>query len=296
MLIIEIITIVAFTKLTVGQEIQIQIPEVSHKTDLIIGGVDARISDFPFMASLQIRHQHFCGATILSPQWLLTAAHCVENPKVKMSNIIHAVAGVSDCMDKGFNRQIRVVESRHVHGGFWQTILTNDIALLKVVRPFQFNANVRPVTLATRESNHHRELSKVHEECIVVGWGMNGNFVRSTLCPLRMTVIALLSLDDCRRVVLRLGVVYQIPRTMICTWYPLNLRGVFVGDSGGPLLCGTPGKFLQQGIISHGLKNYRGPKFFTRIDKFEKWISRTSSADISAMAKMLVFFLIVLIL
>jgi secreted trypsin-like serine protease len=44
---------------------------------LIIGGTDADIADFPFQLSLRVNGNHRCGASVISTEWILSAAHCL---------------------------------------------------------------------------------------------------------------------------------------------------------------------------------------------------------------------------
>ena len=44
----------------------------------IIGGDDAQVGEWPWQASLQSRYNfHFCGAAVISDEWVVTAAHCL---------------------------------------------------------------------------------------------------------------------------------------------------------------------------------------------------------------------------
>jgi len=44
----------------------------------IVGGDEADAHSHPWQASLQLRESHICGASIISEEWLVTAAHCVD--------------------------------------------------------------------------------------------------------------------------------------------------------------------------------------------------------------------------
>ncbi|MFN7055316.1 serine protease [Hyphomonas sp.] len=55
----------------------------------VMAGRDADIADWPGMASVQTVSgrsvYHECGATMIAPDWALTAAHCVENVQIEAS-------------------------------------------------------------------------------------------------------------------------------------------------------------------------------------------------------------------
>jgi secreted trypsin-like serine protease len=46
----------------------------------IINGEEIEINEAPWQVSLEIDGKHQCGGAILNQYWILTAAHCVNNP------------------------------------------------------------------------------------------------------------------------------------------------------------------------------------------------------------------------
>lgn len=44
----------------------------------IVNGRDADIADFPHHLALIDQGRYFCGAAVISPQFALTAAHCLD--------------------------------------------------------------------------------------------------------------------------------------------------------------------------------------------------------------------------
>lgn len=59
--------------------VQLVLNEFTEETSpAITGGSPADIANFPFQLSMRILGTFECGASIISPQWALTAAHCFK--------------------------------------------------------------------------------------------------------------------------------------------------------------------------------------------------------------------------
>lgn len=73
------------TLLLVYFSILLTLSEGQLESNRIFGGQEATPGQFPFRISLRIsrflRTYHFCGGSILSERFIVTAAHCVDGKK-----------------------------------------------------------------------------------------------------------------------------------------------------------------------------------------------------------------------
>ena len=124
---------------------------VEEPTLKVFGGQDTTRGEFPYQVSLRRVDQentHFCGASIIHPLLLLTAAHCITHWDLKPSQI-RAVAGEhSLAVDGEVGEQIRNVSNIIVHHGWNSSTYENDIAILVLGKPLETNKYTGPVDTA----------------------------------------------------------------------------------------------------------------------------------------------------
>ena len=85
-----------------------------------------------------------CGATLISTNYILTAAHCIQR---SIASDIILIAGVHYQEWYTDREQRRTVKEIHVHPQYNSVTFRNDIAILRVDRPFIFNKYVQPACL-----------------------------------------------------------------------------------------------------------------------------------------------------
>ncbi|CAH4035082.1 chymotrypsin-1-like [Pieris brassicae] len=225
----------------------------------IVGGTDASESLAPYQVSLRRTDRldyHFCAGSIISENWILTAAHCKEG---KEADQITAVVGTNKLSSGGDHYEINKII---IHENFEAEVLHNDIALCQIKGEFNFNDRVQPIRLGSR--SYIRPGSR----CILTGWGFTDNHftVPDTLQVLTVTV---LSNRRCTEKLAPTRYSTIIQKNQMCT---LNREseGACNGDSGGPLV--RNGK--QVGIVSWGIACARGfPDVFVYVPAYYNWIN-----------------------
>src|SRR5690348_12812003 len=101
----------------------------------IVGGTQVTsASTYPYQVSLRYNGAHICGGSIISTNVVLTAAHCILSTKASAFSIQAGI--VSRQQQAG---QIRGVSRIVVHQQYDSYTKRNDIALLVLNTPLQFN-------------------------------------------------------------------------------------------------------------------------------------------------------------
>ncbi len=135
----------------------------------ILGGVDAEEQKYKYQVSLQEIDrnrkilQHFCGGTIISEFWILTAAHCVDNDRIKMDiKRLLVVAGITKLSEEGDKY---FMKSFQIHKNWNKAKIAYDIAVLETTKRIKFSSAVKPIIrLATTDPD-------IKTNTVLVGWG-----------------------------------------------------------------------------------------------------------------------------
>jgi len=238
------------------------------KASRIIGGKEARPGSWPWQILL-LRHRFgMCGGTLIHPEWVITAAHCVFKEKDFPKKFTARVGEHYNGRKEGFEVDIPV-EKIILHPDYSKSLHNNDIALLKLSQPAQLNSHVHPACLPSGEI-------PVGSQCYITGWGKI--FQRGFMYPkLQQGRLPVVSKENCAaRNTKNLHI--QITDAMLCAGKKAGSWGKVSGchgDSGGPFVCKNGDRWELQGVVSWGspqcdiLKAYQ---VFARVNHFKAWI------------------------
>ncbi|NXT50102.1 PRS55 protease, partial [Pluvianellus socialis] len=201
----------------------------------IAAGRYAKVGEFPWHASIQSGGKHICGGTMISALWIVTAAHCFEEEVPP--NLTVLVGGT----DLSLPLEEHKPDSLILHENFDRMSMENDIALILLTSPVEFNNEKIPICLPfTSDIN-------TWERCWVTWWGTPSGAVgvppSHVLQKARMKLI---SREQC------LEWIPELVENVLCAELEEGERGGCQVDSGGPLVCSywSSMKWFQVGVVS----------------------------------------------
>jgi len=232
----------------------------------IIRGLYAKPGDDPWQVALVLAggSRVFCGASLISDSWVVTAAHCVDNStSITQFEILAATTNIAT----GGVRS--TVAEIILHPGYLPSNKPrSDIALLRLKTPLKADG-AQPI----------EPLGKIEEvvalagqaNARVTGWGAvaeGGGPVKD----LRFVAVKVFSNNDCNDPVAYNGDIFD---EMVCAGFTQGGKDSCQGDSGGPLTVTVGIKSKLAGIVSWGEGCARVNRYgvYTRIASFAVWIN-----------------------
>uniref|UniRef100_A0A8D0L295 coagulation factor Xa n=1 Tax=Sphenodon punctatus TaxID=8508 RepID=A0A8D0L295_SPHPU len=217
----------------------------------VVGGNQCKPRECPWQVS---ENEGFCGGTILSEYFILTAAHCIGQNK-----IFSVIVGEVDREIEENTESVHKVDKIFLHIKFVSQTYDYDIALIKLKNPIQFSEYVLPACLPDADFiGTVSGFGRTHEK-------------RRTSTTLQMLKVPFIDRDTCMR-----SSSFDITQNMFCAGYHSNPKDACQGDSGGPHVTEYRGTYFVTGIVSWGEGCAREGKYgiYTKVSKFHSWIRK----------------------
>jgi len=198
----------------------------------IINGRDAEKGAWPWQIYFTS-----CGGTLITPEWVVSAAHCGEFDL--------AYAGLHNRRETSAGQERRVVE-QVIHPRYNQPYRAyeNDIMMVRVDRPFELNERVNTACLPTKAP-------AVGSKCWISGWGTLASHGGPRPDILQEATVEIKTNQECEAAYPS----YWIFDDMVCAHGSHNgqTTDACQGDSGGPLVCEEGGQWNLHGVTSNGI-------------------------------------------
>ncbi|KAK7789493.1 hypothetical protein R5R35_002797 [Gryllus longicercus] len=209
--------------------------------DRIVGGSETSITDFPYVASLQYRGKHACGGSIISENYVLTAAHCVHDSAETYTVRVGST-------ESGNGGTVCKVKKFIVHPKYDpETLFDYDIALVELKKSIEISPTSQTVDLP--------------EEGRPVEVGENDGKLPTKLQQVSVPVSDIVT---CNSTYWK-----ELTPRMFCAGEEGG-RDACQGDSGGPFVIND----TQIGIVSFGLECGSHPGVYTSVPVLRSWISK----------------------
>ncbi|XP_071555517.1 uncharacterized protein Flz [Temnothorax nylanderi] len=238
----------------------------------IVGGKGAQFGEWPWQVLVReatwlgLFTKNKCGGVLITDKYVMTAAHC--QPGFLASLV--AVFGEFDISGelepkRSVTKNVRRVI---VNRGYDPATFENDLALLELESPVQFDEHIVPICMPEDGSDFTGRMATV------TGWGRlkyNGG-VPSVLQEVQVPIM---ENSVCQEMFQTADHAKLILDSFLCAGYANGQKDSCEGDSGGPLVMERPdGRWFLVGTVSHGIKCAAPylPGVYMRTTYFKPWL------------------------
>uniref|UniRef100_A0A087Y4A4 Coagulation factor IX n=1 Tax=Poecilia formosa TaxID=48698 RepID=A0A087Y4A4_POEFO len=237
----------------------------------IVGGRSVAPGEIPWQVGLIAKPSGrlFCGGSILSERWVITAAHCLREAAGSFSV---RVGEHNTEITEGREKDYEVLEEQpHPRYNATLDIYNHDIALLYLKEPISFSATVRPICIGPMA--FIEDLVKQPSPATVSGWGRT-RFMGITSNILQKVEVPLVDQTECKK-----SSNERITPVMFCAGFYDVAKDACQGDSGGPHAKSYRDTWFLTGIVSWGEECAKEGKYgvYTRVSVYYSWINNTKS-------------------
>jgi len=222
------------------------------------------------MCSLQLGHDHFCGASLISNDTVVTAAHCLLNYPIELFVIV--CGHLNNKYHADGDWELHPLKEWKIHKAYewdFDKGFPNDLAVIKFEHPVNpYNPSIAPAKLIDNDGYNWEG-----SECYSVGWGKVANNQESD-GRLKFTKLDIISFEDCQYYWGHSALPYHV----CAKDTERHDTGNCNGDSGGPIFCKRDDEFYQVGVFSWmaGNCDTYWPSMFSNVAHFRQWIKENS--------------------
>ncbi|XP_073828834.1 trypsin eta isoform X2 [Musca autumnalis] len=240
----------------------------------IINGTQAVVENTKYVVSIRLKRYessfgsgHICGGSLIGPNKVLTAAHCLYNDKkrYRKANEFVVVLGALNRFERVNGTIISDVKSIAYMNTFSMDTMRDDIGLmfLKTGLPInQTHLTVEPIAIANTST-------ATGVTCQVSGWGKTE---RGSLSPILLTA----NVTTISKTVCSVSYNNGILNGMLCAGHLRGGTDSCQGDSGGPLVYNN----TLIGVVSwgSGCAQPGFPGVYVDVQYYYKWIMERNGA------------------
>ncbi|XP_063234607.1 chymotrypsinogen A-like [Bacillus rossius redtenbacheri] len=244
---------------------------VKHEEERIIAGTAAALGQFPWQAMIILGGTSLCGGSLISSEWVLTAAHCVQG--ISSFSVTLGSTSMTSHQAGAVSQAARQAVS---HSGYDEKTHQNDIGVLRLSSAVALGDHINAVRLP-REAQASTTFAG--SAAVISGFGRISSTNNEVSGALMYASVEIIANTACARI---FGSIIQAGQ--VCST-GANGRSPCNGDSGGPLVVReADDKYTLVGAVSFGVEDCPAnfPAVYVRTSKYLAWISSNTGVAVRA--------------